>query len=237
MRRHGLVIRSCFAVIAVLGIVSSTSALAEAHHGSNGRYDRSKPLYIEGRVTTATYNQPHALINIEPAQPKMPPADLFSLDSTSYARLGGRDVVERTRPIEATGEGLLTLLLPPPMTADAAGLPRPPARGDVVGAIIFRECSTGELRVQLLRLSATERLVRNGVIQREVDGCDLPTPSLAPTASPAAAVASPIPTSPVEVATKPRSDDASLALLLGAAALAAVVGLGLGLALARRGMS
>jgi hypothetical protein len=226
-------------VVLVVATTSLWGALpAEGHHGFNGRYDRSKPLYIEGNVTTATYNQPHALINIEPLPPKPPPADLFALDATSYERLGGRAVVERSAPLQATGQGVLTLLLPPPMTSDAARLPKPPARGDTVGAIVFRECSTGELRVQLLRLSATERLVRNGVIQREVESCELPSPTPTPIPTPVTsplAVASPAAPSPVEIATKERATDASAAQVLLAAAVAAIAALAAGLALSRRG--
>ncbi len=221
-----------------LTVMSAVPTTAEAHHGFGGRYDRSQPLYVEGVVTTATWNLPHALINIEPSSPTAAPKDLFELDAGSYSRLGGREVVERTQPIQATGSGVLTLLLPPPMTSDAARLAERPGQGDTVGAIVFRECSTGELRVQLLRLSATERLVRNGVIQREVDGCALPSPSPPPTATQFAGV-SPTPVAvttaaPVEIATRERADDRTLALLLGAAGLAALLGLGAGLAFWRR---
>jgi hypothetical protein len=224
-------------LIGVLALMSGIGAQAEAHHGFGGRYDKSQPLYVEGTVTTATWNLPHALINIEPSPPTAPPQDLFELDSASYSRLGGREVVERTQPIQATGSGVLTLLLPPPMTSDAQRLPDQPGQGDTVGAIVFRECSTGELRVQLLRLSATERLVRNGVIQREVDGCALPSPSPLPTATPLAASPTPVAATtlePVEIATRERADDRTFALLLGAAGLAALVGLGAGLMLWRR---
>jgi hypothetical protein len=232
--------RAGLIAVALLAPVMWSAALADAHHGFGGRYDKSQPLYVEGTVTTATWNLPHALINIEPSPPTPPPQDLFELDAGSYSRLGGRDVVERTQPIQATGSGVLTLLLPPPMTSDAQRLPERPAQGDTVGAIVFRECSTGELRVQLLRLSATERLVRNGVIQREVEGCAaVITPSPQPTATPVAAVTPPTPLAaatltPVEVATRERADDRTVALLLGAVGLAALLGLGAGLMLWRR---
>ena len=219
--------------VAVLLTALAPATFAEAHHGFNGRYDRSKPLYIEGQITQATYIQPHGLITIEPAPPGPPPADLLRLNERQYSDLGGRDVVTRAQPIQATGGGVLVLLLTPPMTSTVAGFPAPPSRGQNVGAIVYRECSTGELRVQLLRLSPTETLVRQGVLQREVDGCEEPT--VAPlTPSPVAVVPTAVPNVPVEVETKERADGAGALLLAAAAAAAGLAALAIGVLLARR---
>ena len=206
---------------------------ADAHHGFSGRYDRSQPLYAEGVVMMSAYALPHGLITIRPSPPTAPPPDLGTLDERSYVMLGGRDVVTRTRPLEATGGGVLTLLLPPPMTTTVAGLPAPPARGDTVGAIVFRECDTGELRVQLLRISAQERVLRTGVIQREVDGCTGPAAPRIVTVPPTATAVARL--SPVPVETKEQADQWSLLLLLTVAAGAAAAAFALGLILARRG--
>lgn len=206
---------------------------AEAHHGFGGRYDRSKPLYIEGQITQATYIQPHGLITVEPSPPSPPPADLLRLNDRQYSDLGGREVVTKAQPIQATGGGVLVLLLTPPMTSVVAGRPAPPARGQSVGAIVFKECSTGELRVQLLRVSATDTLVRQGVLQREVDGCDEPT--VAPlTPSPVAVAPTVIPNAPVAVETKDRADGTGALLLTAAAAVAGLAALAIGVLLARR---
>lgn len=223
--------------VAVAALLTAQApATAEAHHGFNGRYDRSKPLYIEGQITQVTYNLPHGLITIEPSPPSPPPADLLQLSSNDYARLGGRDVVTRSQPIQATGGGVLVLLLTPPMTSEVAVRAAPPTRGQSVGAIVFRECSTGELRVQLLRISSTDTLVRQGVLQREVDGCDPPPAAVStPTTSPTAVVALPTAAAPVAVETKVRADGPAALLLLAAAAVAGLAALALGLALARRG--
>lgn len=210
-------------------------APADAHHGFSGRYDRANPLYIEGEITQATYNQPHGLITIEPATPKMPPDDLLQLSPAAYSLLGGREVVTRARPIEAVGTGVLVLLLTPPMTTEVARRPAPPARGESVGAIVFKECSTGELRVQALRLSATVTLVRQGVLQREVDGC-APEPAVTTAAVPTPTAVAAAPSGQtVPVETKERADDMGALMLAGAAALAGLVALALGLLLARRG--
>jgi hypothetical protein len=222
--------------LAALLTIIAPSVTAQAHHGFNGRYDSSKPLYIEGQITQATYLQPHGLITIEPSPPSPPPADLLRLNERQYSDLGGREVVTRAQPIQATGGGVLVLLLTPPMTGEVAQRAAPPTRGQSVGAIVFKECSTGELRVQLLRLSATETLVRQGVLQREVNGCDQPTPTPFTTATPVAVIIAPTvaPRVPVEVETKERADDRSALLLGGAAAVAALVALALGVLLARR---
>lgn len=220
------------AVVTLLTLMAPAT-YAQAHHGFGGRYDRSKPLYIEGQITQATYIQPHGLITIEPAPPGPPPADLLRLNDRQYSDLGGREVVTKAQPIQATGGGVLVLLLTPPMTSTVAGLPAPPARGQSVGAIVFKECSTGELRVQLLRMSATQTLVRQGVLQREVDGCDEPT--VAPlTPSPVAVAPTVVPNVPVAVETKERADGSGAVLLTAAAAVAGLAALAIGLLLARR---
>ena len=218
--------------VAVLLTVLAPATFADAHHGFGGRYDRSKPLYIEGQITQATYIQPHGLITVEPSPPSPPPADLLRLNERQYSDLGGREVVTRAQPIQATGGGVLVLLLTPPMTSTVAGRPAPPARGQSVGAIVFKECSTGELRVQLLRLSPTETLVRQGVLQREVDGCDEPT--LAPLTPSPVAVVPTVPNVPVEVETKERADGTGALLLTAAAAVAGLAALAIGVLLARR---
>lgn len=219
--------------VAVLLTAMAPATIAHAHHGFGGRYDRSKPLYIEGQITQATYIQPHGLITVEPSPPTPPPADLLRLNDRQYSDLGGREVVTKAQPIQATGGGVLVLLLTPPMTGEVAARTAPPARGQSVGAIVYRECSTGELRVQLLRVSATDTLVRQGVLQREVDGCDEPT--LAPlTPSPVAVVPTVIPKAPVAVETKDRADGTGALLLTAAAAVAGLAALAIGVLLARR---
>jgi hypothetical protein len=45
-------------------------------------------------------------------------------------------------------------------------LDAPLAPGDNVGAVVFRERDTGELLMQLPRLSAEQRIVRTGLVQR-----------------------------------------------------------------------
>src|SRR3989441_1726117 len=228
--------RFALSVTSITFVMLVSATFADAHHGFNGRYARAHPLYVEGVVTQATYTLPHGLITIQPADPTGPPADLRTLSSGDYVRLGGQDVILRAQPILATGGGLLTLLLPPPMTITAAELAAPPSRGQNVGAIIFRECSTGELRVQLLRMSATARIVRTGVIQREVDGCDsaAASQSVAPSTPSAVAAAPSAANRPVAVPTRPQADGFSLLQLAAMALAAALAAFAAGVLLARR---
>jgi hypothetical protein len=225
-------------VVLVTMLASATPALS--HHGFTGRYDRSHPLYIEGQIAQATYQLPHGLITVEPSQPVGPPPDLLELPGAAYVRLGGRDVVTRSRAIDPVGGGVLVLLLTPPMTTELQARPAPPSRGQPIGAIVFRECSTGELRVQLLRVSATDTLVRAGVLQTEVDGCNAAAATSSPSPSfstpSAVAIATNATSEPVAVETKGRTDTAGALLLLAAALAAGLAALLLGVVLSRRGI-
>jgi hypothetical protein len=191
--------------VTALALVAVTVAPqpAAAHHGHSGRYDASQPLWVAGTVVDGTYGYPHGLIVVEPERPSAPPDDLLRLTVDEYTRLGGRDVVREAVPVRAAGGGTLILLLPPPMTTTVANLEDRPEPGDRVGAIAYRECTTGEIRVQLLRLSAGSRVVRLRRHQTEVDGCRFPTPKPAvdpadPTASPSVALATALPTDDVQ---------------------------------------
>jgi hypothetical protein len=171
---HGPVRRCRAAASVALTAVASLggAAPAAAHHGFEGRYDASRPLYVEGVVTDRSDGYPHGLIIIDPAAPTEPPADLRALDADDYKALGGRGVVNGARPVRATGAGSLALLLTPAMSTEVAQLGAPPGRGDDVGALVFRECDTHELLVQLLRLSARQRVIRSDDEHSEVDGCE-----------------------------------------------------------------
>jgi hypothetical protein len=115
------------------------------------------------------------------------------------------------------------------MTTEMVGKATAPARGQTVGAIVFRECSTGELRVQLLRISAKESVVRVGVLQTEVDGC-APQVASSPPSTPSAVAAL-----PTIVATRERTDTLGAVALVAIAGVAGLTILVLALVLARRG--
>lgn len=226
-------------VIVAIGIAVPTAAPALAHHGFTGEYDAASPIYVAGTVTAATYGYPHALIRVRPAAPTTPPADLANLTDREQQNLGGLEVVTSALPLRATGGGELTLLLPPPMTTEVGNRSDRPEAGDDVGAVVFRECSTGELRVQLLRISASQRVVRSGVMQTEVRGCPGAPPPSASAADTAATPATrgdvPQVPSEVVVATDSPVSTARVAVVAGAAALGAVVVASVLIVAARRG--
>jgi len=159
-------------LLVLLTVSLSAAAPAQAHHGFTGEYDASAPLYVAGTVVSATYGYPHGLVRVRTHQAAPPPQDLLDLSDAEQRKFGGLDVVRNAEPVQAADEAELTLLLPPPMTTELAGLPDRPTTCADVGAVVFRECSTGELRVQLLRISNEHRVVRSGVMQTEVESCD-----------------------------------------------------------------
>jgi hypothetical protein len=223
-RRALLVVAATF-VTAVAAVLTAATP-ASAHHGFTGKYDASRPLYVQGTVQSATYGYPHGLIHITPGEPTTAPSDLSGITAQEQQNLGGLNVVTGAAPVRATGEGQVTLLLPPPMTTEVAARGDRPEAGDQVGAVVFRECTTGELRVQLLRISDQERVVRSGVMQTEVQACPggagatasaQPSQSNAP--SPGAANAA----DPVTVPTEQEPTSAPWSLVAALGLLAAAV--------------
>jgi len=51
--------------------------LALAHHGWSS-FDQDRPLYLEGRVTSVRWRNPHAELQLEPSSSLQLPADLAS---------------------------------------------------------------------------------------------------------------------------------------------------------------
>ena len=90
--------------------------------------------------------------------------------------------------------------------------------------------------MQLLRMSATARILRTGVIQREVDGCDsvATSQSVPPSTSSAVAAAPSAANRPVAVPTRPQADAFSLLQLAAMAIAAGLAAFALGVFLARR---
>jgi hypothetical protein len=214
-------------VTAAAAALLATAGPVSAHHGFTGEYDAAAPLYVQGTVESATYGYPHGLIHITPGAPTTAPADLTEISSQEQTNLGGLDVVTEAAPVRASGDGQLTLLLPPPMTTEVGDRADRPEAGDDVGAVVFRECTTGELRVQLLRISDQEHVVRSGVMQTEVQGCPGAPPSSAssPTATETTDAAA---ASPVTVTTESADDGAPWSLVAG---LGVVVAVGTGVVL------
>lgn len=161
--RFGLkltILGACFAFCLTLLLL--VSGQAEAHHGGNGDYDASRPVYVEGTVEETDYGYPHALIDLDVPDgieaPENPP---------DAADLRGYEDWEELTAVEG---GSHELLLPPDITIEISGMDDRPEVGDEVSAITYRECDTGELRVQQIEFSG-ERLAYGSTIAHFVDGC------------------------------------------------------------------
>ena len=77
----------------------SAPALALAHHGWSS-FDQERPVYLEGRVTKVTWQNPHAELEIEvPASMKLP------------ADLGARAIPAQSAPVD--GKALLAKTILP----------------------------------------------------------------------------------------------------------------------------
>jgi hypothetical protein len=151
-----------FSGTVLLVLLTATAGLHEsgAHHGGNGRYDASRPIYLRGTVVTATFAAPHAVMTIavEAAEPP-------TLSENERADFRG-DVMVRsedvgvTRQIEFAPIGVFFSL------SDRVSL------GDRVEVIAMRNCDAPhQLRSQWIRLADGELVMRTGGRHRTVDGC------------------------------------------------------------------
>lgn len=154
-----VVLGACLAVFLASLLQSGE---AEAHHGGHGAYDAGRPVYLEGTVRSASYGYPHALIDLEVATDVVVPNEVEGAEG-----LRGYESWEALSPADG---GLHELLLPPDLTGEVGSLPDRPEAGDELAAIAYRECETGELRVQLLSFGG-EAFSYDGTITNIVDGC------------------------------------------------------------------
>lgn len=67
--------RTCIQLAAGLALPALGSGRALAHHGWSG-FDTSRPLYLEGKVATVSWSNPHAELEVEPKTGLAVPADL-----------------------------------------------------------------------------------------------------------------------------------------------------------------
>lgn len=71
--------------------------LARAHHGWSG-FDQDRPLYLQGRVLATRWQNPHAELLLELAQPLQLPADLAQRAvPAQQAAVDGRAVLARAQ--------------------------------------------------------------------------------------------------------------------------------------------
>ncbi len=136
-----------------------------AHHGFSGRYDISRPIWIEGVVTRAYFGQPHAELTVRTDQALRLPSSLPDLAGAGDIIEGGAlQVRDDTRGREVSVEF-------PPISA-FFGLGRRVSAGDRVSVIAFRNCEAPhQLRGQWVQPATGTPVARSGRVQSQVRGC------------------------------------------------------------------
>lgn len=128
---------------------------AEAHHGFSGRYDVTKPLYVGGRVKSAVFGYPHAVLEIIPDG--LPPTQV-PVESSPQA------------PLLMKAGGIVAIELPP--VAIFNSLESRIKVGDRIGLIVLRNCDPPH-QYRALWVAPVEGLPvnRDRRYQGEVQGC------------------------------------------------------------------
>lgn len=138
---------------------------ASAHHGFGGRYDLTRPVWIEGVVKQAYFGQPHAEITVEvPADITLPRVAPDLASAASF--LDGSALVVRAD----TAARVVKIELPP--TQQFFRLGSVVAVGSTIAVIAVRNCdSPHQLNGQWLRLASGEIVARSGAMSYMVNGC------------------------------------------------------------------
>ncbi len=141
--------------IGILGLRQS----GYAHHGFDGEYDRSSPIYLEGVVTEAFFGLPHAELTLEIDR------DVQSANLPESAK-------EFEDGLTFWHEGLGTTVeveLPP--LNRFFNLESKIERGDTVKLIVLRNCEPPhQLRGRWV-VTGDESTVQSGRVQNEVSRC------------------------------------------------------------------
>lgn len=160
--------RRCASWLSAIGVglvVLGGTTLAFAHHGFNGRYDLSQPVWIEGTVVNAYFGPPHSEITIDvPADLALPAA---APDLGPAAGFLAADALV-IRP-ETAGRRI-EIELPP--TGQYSGLGSRVRPGDRISAVAIQNCEAPhQLNVQWLRLADGEVVARSAAMSYMVRAC------------------------------------------------------------------
>ncbi|WP_337271112.1 DUF6152 family protein [Oryzifoliimicrobium ureilyticus] len=145
----------------VVMLIGIPVTVAFAHHGFTGEYDVTRPVWLQGVVKTATFQYPHAIVELDvqagEGRPERP-ADTGFLTVT---------------PVNDPGYAGKTVRLEFPPIARFNSLEGQLNAGDNVSVIVYRNCEApNQLRVQWIRLGDSTEVARSGRVQTEVQGCD-----------------------------------------------------------------
>ena len=140
-----MTVRPCLFIASCVLLTAVTGTTALGHHGFSGRYDLSRPIWIEGEVVRAYFGPPHAELTIRTAPSMRVPSPLPRLGPTaSFIDAGS------LRILTPTQGRTFRLELPP--TQQYFGLRSRVAVGDRIAVVALRNCERPhQLNVQWLR--------------------------------------------------------------------------------------
>jgi hypothetical protein len=162
---------STTAIASTLALLTTLPAASvKAHHGFDGRYDASRPLYLEGTVRQTRWQAPHSVIEIELPKSLQIPENLGQLSEIN--NLGGQRIVQLL-VVPKNLLGTTQRLELPPVGSMVRPLQNQLRPGERLSVIVYRNCEApNQLRVQFARLQDGTTVVRPGTVQTEVNGCN-----------------------------------------------------------------
>jgi hypothetical protein len=139
-----------------------------AHHGFDGKYDSSQPIYLAGTVREVRWQSPHSVLVLDVPKNLTIPSDLKQ--ARNIDRLGDETLASLIVPVQMLGK--TQQLEFPPVGSMVNPLRDRLKVGDRVSAIVYRNCEPpNQLRVQFVQLNDGTTVVRPGTVQTEVNGC------------------------------------------------------------------
>jgi hypothetical protein len=147
--------------VLAVGLLSLACAMSVlAHHGFTGKYDASKPIYIQGTVQAVTVVYPHAEMTIQVVDAATVPRELPEITD-----LGIRNVME-----------IMTAAQPGTYALQISGLQDELqgniAAGDNIALVALRNClPPNQYRSRWIRLASGKIASFAGAAQTEVNGC------------------------------------------------------------------
>lgn len=162
--------RSHITIVSIALLVSVAIAfvsipLASAHHGFQGRYDLSKPIWIEGTVVLSYFGNPHSVLTVEIAntltepepRPDLGPAASFLDQNALFA------------PVDLRGK---TVQVELPPTSQYSRLGGRIATGDRIAVVAVRNCEPPhQLNAQWVRLADGSVESRDAAMSYMVETC------------------------------------------------------------------
>jgi hypothetical protein len=150
--------------LATMGWLSRTSA----HHGFQGRYDASRPIYLQGTVREVRWQAPHSILVVQlPRNINIP----NTVRQASELNRLGRNAAQRLTVAQNLLGTTQRVEFPPvgSMTQPLRDRLKP---GDQIRLVVYRNCDRpNQLRVQFAQLQNGVTVVRPGTVQTEVNGC------------------------------------------------------------------